>query len=87
MVASRLLSVASRNLMKIPSRGKALENWARPSIDELGVPTEPWKKVYDARQKKYMAMLLAGTASLAGVLVVFSNTVFMNPEPKHLMKN
>jgi hypothetical protein len=26
-------------------RGKALENWARPSIDEIGVPTESWQQV------------------------------------------
>ena len=30
---------------QVPTRGKALEGWSRPSIDELGVPTEAWSKV------------------------------------------
>ena len=29
----------------MPNRGKALEGWTRPSIDEMGVPTESWAKV------------------------------------------
>ena len=37
--------LAARSLLKVPSRGKALENWARPSIDEIGVPTESWQQV------------------------------------------
>ena len=44
MSASRALLSSSR-LMVVPRRGKALVNWARPSIDEMGVPTEPWKQV------------------------------------------
>lgn len=38
--------LAARSLLKVPQRGKALANWARPSIDELGVPTESWKQVF-----------------------------------------
>ena len=37
--------LAARSLLNVPSRGKALENWARPSIDEIGVPTESWQQV------------------------------------------
>ena len=37
--------LAARSVMRVPSRGKALANWVRPSIDELGVPTESWAKV------------------------------------------
>ena len=45
MVGARSFLAASR-LMKNQTRGKALANWARPSIDEMGVPTESWKQVY-----------------------------------------
>ena len=44
MSATRALLSTSR-LMVVPRRGKALANWARPSIDEMGVPTESWKQV------------------------------------------
>ena len=43
-MASRSFLAATR-LMKNQTRGKALANWARPSIDEMGVPTESWKQV------------------------------------------
>ena len=44
MSATRAFLSTSR-LVKVPTRGKALENWARPSIDEMGVPTEAWGPV------------------------------------------
>ena len=28
--------------MRVPSRGKALENWHRPTMAEYGIPKEPW---------------------------------------------
>jgi hypothetical protein len=31
----------------------ALENWSRPSIDELGVPREPWQRVHERNQQKF----------------------------------
>jgi len=71
----------------VPRRGKALANWARPSIDELGVPTEPWKQVYDKNQTKYMVHLLVGVAFTGVSLFVFNQKVFMNPTPTHLLKN
>ena len=43
MVARALLS--SSRLMVVSRRGKAVANWTRPSIEEMGVPTEPWKQV------------------------------------------
>jgi len=73
--------------MVVPRRGKALANWARPSIDELGVPTEPWKQVYDKNQSKFLIHLLVGASSLGVSLFAFSQSVFMNPTPHHLLKN
>ena len=46
MSASRAFLSTSR-LMRVPTRGKALANWARPSIDEMGVPTGSWAQVRD----------------------------------------
>merc|ERR1712106_464898 len=63
---------------------KALENWKRPSIDELGTPIESWKKVFDKNQRRFNTYLLVGAASLGATVLVLSNTVFMNPEPKFL---
>ena len=52
MSATRAFLASSR-LMVVPRRGKALANWARPSIDELGVPTEPWKQVTSFFRNKF----------------------------------
>ena len=34
-------------------RHKAIKNWTRPSIAEMGVPKEPWQQVHSRNQKKY----------------------------------
>merc|ERR1712029_318546 len=86
MSASRALLSSSR-LMVVPRRGKALVNWARPSIDEMGVPTEPWKQVHDKNQSKFTIQLLAGVGLMGASLFAFSQSVFMNPPPTHLLKN
>ena len=33
---------AMLNMNRVPSRGKALENWHRPTMAEYGIPKEPW---------------------------------------------
>jgi len=86
MSASRTFLSATR-LVKIPNRGKALENWARPSIDELGVPTEAWAPVHAKVNQKGWIHLLAGIGLMGGAMLAFSQNVFMNPTPKHLLKN
>ena len=43
-LVTRTFLSASR-LLRVPTRGKALDNWARPSIAEMGVPTESWAAV------------------------------------------
>merc|ERR1712079_218561 len=85
-MASRSFLAATR-LMKNQTRGKALANWARPSIDEMGVPTESWKQVYDKNQSRYMLQLGAGLVAITASIFAFSQQVFMNPAPKHLLKN
>lgn len=43
-------------------RGKAVQNWKRPSLDEMGVPTESWTMVNATRQVRYNAQLASGVA-------------------------
>ena len=35
-------AVAGRLNTRVPSRGKALENWHRPTMEEYGTPKLPW---------------------------------------------
>ncbi len=79
--------LAARSLLRVPSRGKALENWARPSIDEIGVPTESWKQVHDKNQSKFLIHLLVGIVAFAGSATYFATNVNMYGTPHHLLKN
>jgi len=79
--------LAARSVLRMPVRGKALANWARPSIDELGVPTASWKQVHDKNQSRFMIQLLVGAVSLGAAFSYFATSVNMNPKPKHLLKN
>jgi len=86
MLASRAF-LATRRLVRVPARGKALANWTRPSIDEMGVPTEPWKQVYDKNQSKFLLQLGLGLVSISAAVFAFKQAVFMNGHPEHLLKN
>ena len=47
-----------RCLSRSSCRHKALKNWSRPSISEIGVPSEPWQHVHNKNQKKFNLQLL-----------------------------
>jgi len=79
--------LAARSLIRVPTRGKALANWARPSIDEIGVPTESWAQVNAKNQTKFNLHLLIGLASITATLTYVFNTVNFNTTPYHLLKN
>jgi len=81
MMSAPRAFLASSRLMKIPTRGKALANWARPSIDEMGVPTEAWSTVHAKGNMKGNIHLVLG-----GCMFAFTSTVFMNGTPHHLLK-
>lgn len=87
MLSPRLL-LAARAPWRVPARGKALQGWQRPSIGELGVPSEPWARVHERNQKKFTLQLLAGLGVFSTTLIVVINTVVpnMNSTPHHLMK-
>ena len=63
------------------SRRKALENWKRPSIGEMGVPTESHTHVFTKNQKRYNMQLLAGVGFFGATLLVAANTVELNATP------
>jgi len=78
--------LASSRILKVPTRGKALENWKRPSIDEMGVPTEAWAPVNARNNQKFLIHLLAGVGSIVLSVGAFFQTVELNATPKHLLK-
>merc|ERR1711915_794559 len=61
--------------------GKALENWKRPSIAEIGVPSESWEVVYSKNQKKFNLQLLAGVGLFSVTAGVAYKTVNTNSTP------
>merc|ERR1712110_1262950 len=65
-------------------RHKAVKNWTRPSIAEMGVPKEPWQQVHSRNQKKYNMHLVAGVGALAVSLFAVNIQVNFNPTPKYL---
>merc|ERR1712179_545933 len=65
-------------------RYKAVKNWTRPSIAEMGVPKEPWQQVHSRNQKKYNIHLVAGVGALAVSLFAVNIQVNFNPTPKYL---
>ena len=44
----------------VPRRGKAVQNWKRPTMDEYLGPKEPWAKV---KNKSITGLLLAAKIS------------------------
>lgn len=73
-----------RNFTKSTPTPKALKNWSRPSIDELTVPRDPWKHVFDRNQKKYNLHLLVGAGVFSGSVFFISNYVTWNTTPVYL---
>jgi len=72
---------------RIQVRGRAVQNWKRPTMDEYGVPTESWAVVNARNQKKYNGMLAAGLAffGLTSVYCWFSDKTVFYTVPRHLI--
>merc|ERR1712059_39297 len=87
-LSSRAL-LSTRKLIQVPSRGKALENWARPSMDELLIPTKPHAEVHAANQQKFLIQLLGGVVFFAGTVYATASVMSgkMNSTPYHLLSN
>jgi len=80
------LFLAGRKPTLSQVRGKALQNWKRPSIDEMAVPSEPWSRVHDRNQKKFSVQLLTGVTLFAVTAMTAINTVATNSTPHNLLK-
>ncbi|XP_023347298.1 apoptosis-inducing factor 1, mitochondrial [Eurytemora carolleeae] len=78
------LTAATRNLSRGVVRNKALQNWSRPSIDELLVPKNSWQQVHARNQKRYNAQLLFGSMVFGGTVFAASIIINFNPIPKFL---
>jgi len=85
MSASRAFLSTSR-LMRVPTRGKALANWARPSIDEMGVPTGSWAAANAKCNTKGNLHLAVGLVSISIAIAALNQNVFFNGTPHHLLK-
>merc|ERR1719266_2387869 len=73
-----------RTFSTTAGRRKALQNWKRPSIDDLTVPTEPWGRVHARNQKKYTTHLLVGCTVFPVSAITLYNTLFWNSTPTFL---
>ena len=63
------------------SKRKALQNWKRPSIDEMGIPTESHSLVFARNNKKYNLQLLAGAGLFGFTTIVAINSIELNGTP------
>lgn len=61
-----------RSTLSFQTRGKAVQNWKRPTMEEYLAPKEPWQRVNAKNQTRYNMSLLGGTAFL-GVTLAFAN--------------
>jgi len=77
-------AVQGRNIHTSSRRFKALENWKRPSIEEMGAPRESWKHVFDRNQKRFNLQLAAGLVAFGVSTSAFLASVEMNPTPEYL---
>jgi len=62
-------------------RGKAVQSWKRPTMDEYLGPKEPWEKVNAQRQKEGWAYLLGGIAFVASTTAYMLSIEFIDPAP------
>eukprot|EP00092_Neocalanus_flemingeri_P010892 GFUD01011731.1.p1 GENE.GFUD01011731.1~~GFUD01011731.1.p1 ORF type:complete len:270 (+),score=90.62 GFUD01011731.1:63-812(+) len=77
----------SRRLLSSTSvRRKAIENWKRPSIGEIGVPTEVWQAVHSKNQKRFNIQLVAGVGLFGVTILTAYKTIFTNSTPEFLHK-
>jgi len=84
-LGSRLAVCQSKRQLHVSAANmKALQNWKRPSIDEMLMPKEPWKRVYESNQRKYNMQLATGVVLLGGTILVAVNTIRPNATPDFL---
>lgn len=80
---SRLLPSSTRHFSRSALRNKALENWKRPSMDEMLAPKEPWSHVHQRNQKKFNAQLLVGSTAFGVTLFFLCTQYNFNSTPDY----
>merc|ERR1719186_1818702 len=69
-----------------PYQGNGLQNWRRPSIDEMTVPKEPWQRVHDRDQRRFNMHLIGGVLFSGATVLFISQTVDFNTTPTFAKK-
>jgi len=62
-------------------RGKAIQNWKRPTMDDYLGPKEPWAKVNAQRQKEGWAWLIGGIGFVTATTLYMLSIEFIDPAP------
>jgi len=65
-------------------RGKAIQNWKRPTMDEYLGPKEPWELVNARRNKEGNIYLLAGVTCMLSAIIVAIQLDFIDLAPDPL---
>ncbi|KAL1461173.1 hypothetical protein WDU94_013098 [Cyamophila willieti] len=83
---SSLASCARSQIGQQVRKSHAYSQKPPVTIDDLPVPSKPWKVVYDKRNTKYNAQLAVGSVMLVGSIVtlIASNTFVWNFFPPEL---
>jgi len=80
--ASNFLARPVGNL--IQRRGKAIQNWKRPTMDDYLGPKEPWELVNARRNKEGNYYLLAGVSVMLSAIIVAIQLDFIDLAPDPL---
>ena len=81
-------SASALLLQSAPRRSMAaLENWKRPTLDEMGVPEEAWSQDFARRNARYNIYLAVGIAFFSFTMFFgySTNCFFLNLTPYHLI--
>merc|ERR1711962_424287 len=87
MNSKKLLDLGSRTVQHLQKRGRAVQNWKRPTMDEYPVPTESWSVVKARTDRKYNGILAGGLIffGLTSVFCWFDDRTVFYTVPRHLI--
>merc|ERR1712080_283356 len=88
MQSRSLLQLGSRTVQHMQRRGKAVQNYKRPSMDEYPVPFESWVVANARTQNKYNMILAFGLATFVPTMVYcwYSDKTVFHTVPRHLIE-
>ena len=89
MICGTILKATSVLRGYFQTRGMAaVKNYKRPSMDELGVPSESWNILHARTQKKYNGALAGGLILFLATMVYCwqSDVMVFRTIPRHLIE-